>query len=258
MTAMADAEFAARFALEHGHYDEDLAFWRRAAARLGGPVLDLGAATGRLTLPLAADGHEVWALDHSPEMCAAVARLAADAGRAGPVRIVCDDLRRFRVPGRFALVMIAMNTFQVLHRRSEQIDCLTAVAGALREGGELILDVAVPDEDDIVAVIGRRQHVGAFVDPVTGTSVRQTARYDEYDQPSRLLRFTLVIEEEGAGGSRSRRERPYAVHLYTPQELDGLARASGLQPVGAYGDFDERPLTSGSERQVHRFARTSA
>lgn len=256
MTAMAaDAEFAARFALEHGHYDEDIAFWRRAATRLGGPVLDLGAATGRLALPLAADGHEVWALDHSPEMCAAVARLAADAGRAGAVRILCDDLRRFRVPRRFGLVVIAMNTFQVLRQRSEQRDCLTAVAAALREGGELILDVAVPDERDITAAIGRRQHVGAYVDPVTRTRVRQTARYDDYDPSERLLRFTLVIEEDGVGASRSRRERPYTVHLYTPQELDELARGAGLTPVGAYGDFDESPLDPESERQVHRFAR---
>lgn len=255
---MSDAEFAARFALEHGHYRDDIAFWRRAAARLGGPVLDLGAATGRIALPLAGDGHEVWAVDRSPEMCAAIARMAADAGRAGAVRVVCDDLRAFRLPRRFALGIVAMNTFQVLHDRAEQVACLSGIADALRPGGEVILDVAVPDQADIAAVIGRRQPVGVHTDPATGTQVEQSARYDAFDPVSRTLRFTLIIDEEGAGESRARRERPYAVHLYAPDELQGLARAAGLTPIGVYGDFDEGRLSPDSERQVHRFAREDA
>ncbi len=258
MIAVADAEFAARFALEHGHYRQDLPFWRRAASRLGGPVLDLGAATGRIALPLADDGHEVWAVDRSPEMCAAIARAAADAGRAGAIRVVCDDLRRFRLPRRFALAIVAMNTFQVLHRRPEQVACLRAIADVLHEGGEVILDVAVPDEDDVAGVIGRLQDVAEHVDPLTGTRVVQTARYDSWDPATRTLRFTLIIEEQGAGASRSRRERPYAVHLYAPDELQSLARDADLRPAGAFGDFDEGPLTPDSERQVHRFLREGA
>ena len=87
---MAGAEFAACFALEHRHYDEDLGFWQRTARRLGGPILDVGAAAGRIALPLARAGHEVWAIDRSPDMCAALARAAAGrrlpGGRARRLR----------------------------------------------------------------------------------------------------------------------------------------------------------------------------
>lgn len=255
---MADAEFAARFALEHGHYREDLEFWRESAARLAGPVLDLGAATGRIALPLAADGHEVWALDRSPRMCAALARAAAEDGRADSVRVVCDQLSDFELPQQFALAIVAMNTFQVLHSEQEQLSCMRAAARHLRPGGELILDVAVPDPRDIAGAIGEVQAVGSHVDSHTGTRVDQTARYDSYDPDAQLLRFTLIIEESAAGGARSRRERPYAVHLYAPDDLRRLALAADLRPIDAYADFDQSPLTAAADRQVHRFEKVPA
>ena len=104
-------------------------------------------------------------------------------------------------------------------------------------------------------MIGAVQPVADHDDPSTGTRVAQSARYDAYDPGSRTLRFTVIVDERGAGGGRSRRERPYAVHLYAPDELPALARRAGLRPVGAYGDFDEGPLDPASERQVHRFAK---
>ena len=49
--------------LECGSYGEDLALWRRLADAQPGAVLDVGAGTGRTTLPLARAGHAVLALD---------------------------------------------------------------------------------------------------------------------------------------------------------------------------------------------------
>ena len=49
--------------LECGPYRADLPLWRWLAGREGGPVLDVGAGTGRVTLELAREGHELVALD---------------------------------------------------------------------------------------------------------------------------------------------------------------------------------------------------
>src|SRR5205823_1495015 len=102
--AMSEHGYAERFAIEHAHYTEDLPHWRRLARELGSPVLDLGAAVGRVALPLAADGAEVWALDADPDMLAELGRRLAetDAHLAGRVHPVHGDLRSFALGRRFA------------------------------------------------------------------------------------------------------------------------------------------------------------
>ena len=49
--------------VECGQYSADLALWDELAAREPGPILDVGAGTGRVSLVLAALGHDVTALD---------------------------------------------------------------------------------------------------------------------------------------------------------------------------------------------------
>jgi precorrin-6B methylase 2 len=49
--------------LECGAYAEDLAVWRALADEAGGPLLHIGAGTGRVTVDLAARGVPVVALD---------------------------------------------------------------------------------------------------------------------------------------------------------------------------------------------------
>ena len=65
--------------LECGAYTEDLPVWRALAARHGGPVLDVGAGTGRVTLDLARAGHAVTALDTDPALLRRVGAPGAQA-----------------------------------------------------------------------------------------------------------------------------------------------------------------------------------
>jgi 2-polyprenyl-3-methyl-5-hydroxy-6-metoxy-1,4-benzoquinol methylase len=51
----------------HG-YDADLPLWLALADREAGPILDVGAGTGRVARALAAAGHDVTALDVDAEL----------------------------------------------------------------------------------------------------------------------------------------------------------------------------------------------
>src|ERR671933_316682 len=53
--------------LEYTH-DYDLPFWFALAERAGGSVVEWGAGTGRLAIPLAAAGHDVAAVEVSEAM----------------------------------------------------------------------------------------------------------------------------------------------------------------------------------------------
>src|SRR5690348_14622493 len=100
--------------LECNGYRDDLPAWRALAAATGGSVLDVGAGTGRVTLELAAQGHEVVALDRDGALLAALAHRAAGLAVETVVADACDfDLGR-----RFALIVVPMQTLQLLDRRA--------------------------------------------------------------------------------------------------------------------------------------------
>src|SRR5438034_3153323 len=46
----------------------DVPFWRRIAAAAGGPVLELGCGTGRVSIPLAKAGIDLVGIDRSAQM----------------------------------------------------------------------------------------------------------------------------------------------------------------------------------------------
>jgi SAM-dependent methyltransferase len=251
---VSDDDEARRFALEHAHYDEDLPFWRAAAARLGSPVLDLGCATGRVAIPLARDGAEVWALDRSPAMLAELRRRLGDepAPVRARVRPVPGDLAGFALERRFRLVVVSMNTLQVLTEPRERRSCLAAVREHLHDEGELIFDVALPDEAEIEASIGVERSGGRHRDPASGALLAHSAWYDRWEPRSQTLEFTLRIEERAPGAAPAQVLRRHRVHLFTPGELAELVAQAGLESVAVAGDFAGGPLRPGSERQVHR------
>jgi SAM-dependent methyltransferase len=96
--------------LECGDYAEDLPLWRELAGDAGGPVLDVGAGTGRVTLDLAARGVPVVALDADAALLDALRHRAAGL----PVETVVADARGFALGRRFSLVLVPMQTLQLL------------------------------------------------------------------------------------------------------------------------------------------------
>ena len=122
----------------HG-YSADLPLWRALADAEDGPVLDVGAGTGRVALDLAAAGHHVTALDRDAALLAALRRRAA--GRGLRVETVAADAQAFVLGRAFGLILVPMQTIQLLDDRTA---FLAAARAHLAPGG--LLAVAIADE----------------------------------------------------------------------------------------------------------------
>ena len=130
--------------VENGGYDADLALWRELARKAGGPILDLGAGTGRVALDLADCGYDVSALDSDEALLEELARRAGERGL--DVDCIRADARSLAAIGRFALVIAPMQFVQILGGPAARGELLAGVAACLCPGGTFAAAIANLDE----------------------------------------------------------------------------------------------------------------
>jgi SAM-dependent methyltransferase len=126
--------------LECGSYTADLTFWRALAQRVGGPVLDVGAGTGRTALALAGDGHEVVGIDLDDELLSELRERATGL----EVTTIVADARAFWLGMTFPLIIVPMQTIQLLGGAQGRAAFLECAAYHLESPG--VLAVAIADD----------------------------------------------------------------------------------------------------------------
>jgi SAM-dependent methyltransferase len=130
-------------------YLADLPLWLAIADTVGGPILDLGAGTGRVSIPLAAAGHEVTAVDLDPDLLDELARRAADQGV--PVAVAPADIRRLdeQLPAAgtpAALILVPMQTIQLLGGPDARRAMFATAAAVGAPDAELVISVVTEVE----------------------------------------------------------------------------------------------------------------
>jgi SAM-dependent methyltransferase len=209
--------------VEHGSYDADLPLWRELAAAADGPILELGAGTGRVAADLAAKGHELVALDIDSEL------LAALDSRAPAVTTVLADARSFTLDQRFALVIAAMQLAQIVGGHDGRIAMLERVRAHLRAGGTFAAALAdsreALPEGDASPPLPDILERGGWVFSSQPISVREHNGSVLIERLRQAVSPRGEIEEESA---------TIALDLVGTEEFEAEARSCGLEPVGRH------------------------
>jgi SAM-dependent methyltransferase len=130
-------------------YLADLPFWIALADGIDGRILDLGAGTGRVSIPLAAAGHDVVAVDLDPDLLEELGRRAGDQSLR--IDTVPADLRTLdaQLPDELkaaALVLIPMQTIQLLGGPDGRRAMFGAAAAVSAPGAQLVVSVVTEVE----------------------------------------------------------------------------------------------------------------
>jgi SAM-dependent methyltransferase len=178
-----------------------------------GLVLELGCGSGALTRHLLAAGHRVIATDASPDLLA-LARAALGEG---------VDLRLLILPGDpLPAADAIVSTGHVLSYLPDAADidrALTAMAGALRPGGVLAIDILDLDYGQIRAgepPIGRAEPDWAIITEFSAPA------------PDRFVRDATMFVPDGAGAWRRGHERHENV-LVDTSLIPALLAGSGVR-----------------------------
>lgn len=232
---------------------EDVGFYRRFVRQHGGPVLELGAGSGRVTIPLVEDGADVCALEASEAM---LARAEAKANETlAPkdrkrLELVLGDMRDFSLKRTFNLVLAPFNTLLHLYEPQDFARCFSTVAKHLAPGGRFVFDVRVPQLKELARDPDRVYRVRPFKHPTLGHKVEYEEQF-RYD-PIKQVQHVTIRFKPGPGAPR--RAKPFEVLLSQrqifPNELRALLALGGLELAGRYGDFSGRPLADDDHVQI--------
>ncbi len=246
---------AALYDYEYRRRRADVNFYRELAKhRLGKGkkkrILELGAGSGRVTIALARDGHQVVALDQAPAMLARLRKrvLALPEAARGRIEAVEGDVCTFELPGTFDLVIAAFNVFEHLYTRGEVDACLRRVLAHLAPGGALAFDVQLPDLEWLSRDPSKRWAKTKFTDPSSGHRLMYSTNHD-YDPVSQIAMIRIFydpIEGSPAPG----RVVQLSQRKFFPAELEALVAHAGMVMVERYGDFSSGPLGPTSESQI--------
>jgi SAM-dependent methyltransferase len=209
--------------IECGSYREDLPLWRMLAHEHGGPILEVGAGTGRVSLDLARHGHEVTALDCDEELLTELATRAAGMS----LQTVLADARSFSLERRFALCLVPMQAIQLLGGVEERAAFLRCARAHLAPGG--VLATALTDVVDTYEVTGGAPAPLPDIRELDGIiyASRPIAVREQHD----VFVIERLREIVAADGARQVRENRIALHRVTAAELEREARDAGFRAL---------------------------
>ncbi|MBX3272644.1 MAG: class I SAM-dependent methyltransferase [Sandaracinaceae bacterium] len=239
---------AAYYDHAYRRYRDDLAFYVEMATAFGGPILELGGGTGRISLALARAGHEVVMVERMPSMLARAARRLAKAPRAVRARVTTreGDLRALALGQTFPLVIGPFNVLQHLYTRDDVERALRGVREHLAPGGRFAFDVLLPEPGAMSRDPSRFYKNRAILHPTT----RQRSDYAEafdYDHDTQIL--TTVIRFTPRDGGAPHYDR-LTQRQFFPRELEALLHYNGFEILRHDGGFTGEPIDELAESQV--------
>jgi ubiquinone/menaquinone biosynthesis C-methylase UbiE len=235
--------------------DGDVDWYLGKAKSSGGPVLELGAGTGRITLAIAAAGIAIHALDADTSMVQRLREKLATASADVQARttVVSGDMRTFDLTERFALIICPFRAFLHNVTEADRLGCLARVRQHLRPEGRFAFNVFHPSLTYMAQHAGPLAGVWRWTDtyslPSGGWVVQSEA--NRYDTVAQVVHSLHRYDEFGATGTLERTSmlRLHLAYLF-PSDIRRLLEVAGFREITIKGGFDGREFSQDGQELV--------
>ncbi|NVB36304.1 class I SAM-dependent methyltransferase [Pseudenhygromyxa sp. WMMC2535] len=224
-----------------------------------GRILELGAGSGRVAIPIARGGHRLIALDRKQAMLDHLQRklealAASDEPVSGTIEPLLADMTQIPLDDASVDMVIApFNCLMHLYTWQDLLACFREVARVLGPGGTFALDVLLPDLEWLLADPNERHAITRFEHPRTGRKMIYSTNH-EYDDETQICHIRIYYDNAIGGRLRPRDKPEEVVHLahrqIFPEELRMLISLAGLVLERHCGDFLDMGLNRDIETQA--------
>jgi precorrin-6B methylase 2 len=214
--------------VEFGAYAADLPVWLDLADSIGGPILELGAGAGRVSVHLAGRGHDVMAVERDKELTAELERTAERLNAS--LTVVTADLNSpegLRLPERPKLVLGPLHVVQVLDSEARQ-RLLVWLRRAMGPGGTLALTVV--DEETLLSAGTSATQILPDMRELDGWVYSSEPLWVLVGEDTLSVR--RIREEVSPDGAIDRNVHDELLYRISPARLEAEAAVAGFETVG--------------------------
>ncbi len=247
---------ARQYTATYADRQQDIDYYVEVASAAADEVLEYGVGNGRIALPLARAGVAVWGVDRAPAMLRDLrTKLAAERPEVGErITLRRGDMRMVNLKRTFNMVLCTFNTFLHLYCRRDVERFCARVHAHLRRGGRFVVDVSVPNAEELMRDPARAYRCPRFRDPHTREWIHYRERFD-YHELSQVLHIAMEFSPKDA--PQRAWMTPLAHRQFFPQELEALLHYNGLPVVDVHANYDAGEPIEQAHTLVYHCRRSS-
>jgi ubiquinone/menaquinone biosynthesis C-methylase UbiE len=224
---------------------EDIEMWCRFAAQWGGPILEVCCGSGRITLPLAKAGYEIYALDYSEKLLDILkSKIRADY----KIHTIYADMRDFHIAQTFNFAFISYSSFQQLLTLDDQLTCLATINKHLNKNGKLIFDITPCLCEGDNSVAQSLQYTIRY--PKNNSTVKLYSGY-EIDRLNLIKHYYDKYVEIFANGEERVFSHSISLKECSPDYMKLILEKSGFRLVEIQGGFHNEKLDKLSNNAIY-------
>ncbi len=222
---------------QYASYFDDINFYGRLAIDYGGPVLEIGSGTARLSIALAKRGLGVIGIDNSKNMLEHAQNKIQQENLSELVKLYNLDMQSFSFSKKFPLILAPFNVLAHAYTLEAQDKVFANIKNHLADGGVFALDMFNPNfsQLDRLKIVPEWQHISndnselfVYQSLDKDRQIISSKYYLDYFKDGILQRKTSILKQR----------------YYHRYELERALGNAGFKNLKFYGDFDKTIYSS--------------